>query len=305
MSHPKVFISYSHDNAQHKAWVLKLATDLRSHGVNAILDQWDLRLGADLRVFMEQGLSSAHLVLCICSETYVKKVDSGKGGSGYEGMIMTQPLLSNANTEFIIPIVKNNPSSQKVPLALGSKYYIDFSDDAQYFSKYRELLSRIHGEDSKKKPPLGKNPFSDEISKEIASKTQIESLLYHSSEMEGKVTFRFDNNNGIYTIGNGEYAFQTRWSRCGNGSIYAYGRQRRIGIAAEVEADAVFPPALTSIPKYYNFSSETRTITTGQVIIWENSYRHFTAIKMGPVKSSLHGNGYDEMSFEYHIYFPE
>ncbi len=302
MSHPKVFISYSHDNAQHKAWVLKLATDLRSHGVNAILDQWDLRLGADLRVFMEQGLSSAHLVLCICSETYVKKVDSGKGGSGYEGMIMTQPLLSNANTEFIIPIVKNNPSSQKVPLALGSKYYIDFSDDAQYFSKYQELLSRIYDEDSKKKPPLGKNPFSDEISKEIAITTQIESISYHSPEMEGTVTFRFDNNNGIYTIGNGEYAFQTRWSRCGNGSIYAYGRQGRIGIAAESEG--AFPPALTAIPKY-NFSSETRTIITGQIVIWENCYRHFAAIKMGSVKSSLHGNAYDEMSFEYHIYFPE
>ena len=215
---------------------------------------------------------------------------------------MTQPLLSNANTEFIIPIVKNNPSSQKVPLALGSKYYIDFSDDAQYFSKYQELLSRIHGEDSKKKPPLGKNPFSDEISKEIASKTQIENILYHSPEMEGTVTFRFDNNNGLYTIGNGEYAFQTRWYGCGNDSIYARGK---IGVAAKAEADATFPPALAAIPKYYNFSSETRTIRTGQVFILENSYRHFAAIKMGPVKSSLHGNAYDEMSFEYHIYFPE
>ena len=41
MENPTVFISYSHDNDAHKAWVLKLATDLRSHGVNAILDQWD------------------------------------------------------------------------------------------------------------------------------------------------------------------------------------------------------------------------------------------------------------------------
>lgn len=302
MSHPNVFISYSHDTEQHKVWVLKLATDLRSHGVNVILDQWDLRLGADLRFFMEQGLSSAHLVLCICSEAYVEKVNLGKGGSGYEGMIMTQQLLSNANTEFIIPIVKNNPSSQKVPLALCSKYYIDFSDDAQYFSKYQELLSRIYDEDFKKKPPLGKNPFSDEISKEITSKTQIESISYHSPEMEGTVTFRFDNNNGIYTIGNGEYAFQTRWSRYGNGSIYAHGRQGRIGIA--IEAERAFPPALAAIPKY-NFSSEVRTITTGQVVVWENSYRHFAAIKMGSVKSSLHGNAYDEMSFEYHIYYPE
>ena len=30
--------------------------------------------------------------------------------------------------------------------------------------------------------------------------------------MEGTINFHFDTNNGIYTIGNGEYAFQTRWS---------------------------------------------------------------------------------------------
>ena len=74
-------------------------------------------------------------------------------------MIIAQPLLSNASTEFIIPIVKSTPSSQKVPLALCSKYYIDFSDDVQYFSRYQYLISRIYDEDSKEKTPLGKNPF--------------------------------------------------------------------------------------------------------------------------------------------------
>ena len=126
MGNPTVFVSYSHDDKQHEEWVLKLATDLRSHGVNAILDQWDLRLGADLRFFMENGLSASNLVLCICSEEYVKKVNSGLGGAGYEGMIMSQSLLNNANSEFIISIVRNNFSPQKVPLAFGSKLYIDF-----------------------------------------------------------------------------------------------------------------------------------------------------------------------------------
>lgn len=38
-------------------WVLKLATDLRKHGVDVFLDQWDARLGNDLAFFMEQGLT--------------------------------------------------------------------------------------------------------------------------------------------------------------------------------------------------------------------------------------------------------
>lgn len=298
MDNPTVFVSYSHDNEQHEAWVLKLATDLRSHGVNAILDQWDLRLGSDLRFFMEGGLSSAHLVLCICTENYVQRINSGLGGAGYEGMIMSQSLLSNANSEFVIAIVRNNSSTQKVPLAFGSKLYIDFSDDSNYVAKYWELLERIYGEDSKKKPPLGPNPFSEELSKRIAVKTKIEKVLYHSPGLNGTVIFRFDNNNGVYTIGNGEYAFDTRWSGCGNNSIYAMGL---VGFKPEVED---FPPGLHTIMSY-DFSSKTRMVKTGQIVIFENLKRHFVAIKLGPVKSSSHGNPYDEMTFEYHIYFPE
>lgn len=294
MNNPNVFISYSHDSDEHKSWVLKLASDLRSHGVNAIFDQWDLWIGSDLRFFMEHGLSNANLVLCICSENYVKKVNLGEGGAGYEGMIMTQSLLHNANLEFVIPIVRNNPSTLKVPLAFGSKLYVDFSDDEQYVAKYQELLERIYGEDSKKKPPLGKNPFSDDIGQRIAIKTKIESINYHSSASSGNVVFRFDNNNGRYFLGNGEYLFETRWSRSGNNSIHAYGT---IG----------FDGSLTEIPDLENiacldFSSTSRTIRTGQIVVFENLYHHFVAIKLGDVKSSGHGFPYDEMTFEYHIY---
>lgn len=297
MDNPTVFISYSHDDKQHEAWVRKLATDLRSHGVNAILDQWDLRLGSDLRFFMENGLSASNLVLCICSEMYVQKVNSGIGGVGYEGMIMSQSLLNNANSEFVLSIVRNNASPQKVPLAFGSKLYIDFSDDAQYVAKYRELLERIYGEDSKKKPPLGENPFSPRLSEAIAVKTEIEKVLYHSPVMDGVVTFLFDNNNGVYTIGNGEYAFETRWSRSGNNSIHAY------GLIGYIPGETVIP----GLDRLYNYdySSKARTIKTGEIVIFQNLNHHFAAVKLGPVKSSSHGNLYDEMTFEYHIYYPE
>ena len=183
MENPTVFISYSHDNDEHRAWVLKLATDLRYHGVNAILDQWDLRIGTDLRFFMENGLSASTLVLCVCSENYVRKVDTGTGGSGYEGMIMTQGLLQNAKAEYVIPIVRNNPSAKKVPVAFAGKLYTDFSDDSKYDSKYQELLERIYGEDTKKKPPLGNNPFSSTTAHTIDIRTNIEKDLYSSAKV--------------------------------------------------------------------------------------------------------------------------
>lgn len=302
MENPKVFMSYSHDSQEHEKWVLRLATYLRSHGVDVILDQFDLRLGRDLRFFMESGLSSSALVICICSENYVNKVDNGIGGAGYEGMIMTQSLLKNANKEYIIPVIRNNRSENKTPLAFVSKNYIDFTDDTHYFDNYRRLLERIYAEDLKKKPPLGMNPFSSNvISTVIEEKTKIESVKYCSQEMDGHVVFRYDNNNGVFTIGIGEYRFDTRWSRSGNDSIHIYRMKgHKIG----------FNPDFSEIPEVkdiitFDFSSDIRSIRTGNILVVENVHSRFAAIKLGNVKSASHGYPYDEMEFDYHIYYDE
>ena len=42
----------------------------------------------------------------VCTETYVKKADEGKGGVGYEAMIVTGELVKNLGTSKFIPIVK-------------------------------------------------------------------------------------------------------------------------------------------------------------------------------------------------------
>lgn len=296
MENPTVFISYSHDNDEHRAWVLKLATDLRYHGVNAILDQWDLRIGTDLRFFMENGLSASTLVLCVCSENYVRKVDTGTGGSGYEGMIMTQGLLQNAKAEYVIPIVRNNPSAKKVPVAFAGKLYTDFSDDSKYDSKYQELLERIYGEDTKKKPPLGNNPFSSTTAHTIDIRTNIEKDLYSSPSMFGNVTFRYDNNGGQYKLGSGEYTFLTSWSGANKNIIYAYGK---VGYIGYKDGCADFP-TLAEIDGF-DFTSHSRRIHKGDVFVYRNENNHFVAIKMGAVLSRSHGDRIDEVSFEYRI----
>lgn len=294
MENPNVFISYSHDSEEHKAWVLKLATNLRSHGVNAILDQWDLRLGGDLRFFMEQGLSQSNLVLCICSESYVQKANGGHGGSGYEAMIMTSALLQNQNLDYIIPIIRNNSLTIKTPTAFGTKLYIDFSSDNDYYVKYTELLERIYNEDQKKKPPLGKNPFSDEVSRQIDIQTKISSVKYHSPAMDGTVKFCFDNNDGEFTIGTGEYAFVTKWSLAGDDCIYSY------NYVGYNNSFADFPP-YEQIPQF-DFSSWSRLVRAGQIIIVRNPNNQFAAVKVESVKSSSHGSSIDELEFAYHIY---
>jgi len=156
---PRVFISYSHDNDAHKAWVRKLAADLRSNGIDAILDCWELGLGDDVAAFMERGVSDSDRVLVICSSNYVKKANAGKGGVGYEKMIVTAELIGDLGTKKFIPLIRNAGAEREVPDFLGSRLYIDFDDDTTYKKRLEQLLREIHEQPALSKPPLGTSPF--------------------------------------------------------------------------------------------------------------------------------------------------
>ncbi|MFR5945561.1 MAG: hypothetical protein ACLUFR_10650 [Megamonas funiformis] len=43
------------------------------------------------------------------------------GGAGYETMLLSS-LLKQGNLNYIIPVIINNPSNNKVPLFLSTKY---------------------------------------------------------------------------------------------------------------------------------------------------------------------------------------
>lgn len=140
----------------------------------------------------------------------------------------------------------------------------------------------------------GKNVTIDKVAEEISRRASIEKLNYSSTSLQGKVRFEYDNNNGEFIIGSDEYSFVTKWGRSGNDSIHAYGA---IG----------FNRSLYDFPneeelKEMDFSSYSRTIRRGQIVVWRNSHDNFAAIKILSVKSSSHGFPIDEIEFEYKIY---
>lgn len=167
MSTPKVFISYSHDSQEHKKWILDLATRLRSSGVDAIIDQWELRPGDDLPHFMETHLADSDYVVMVCTDKYVEKANSGTGGVGYEKMIITADLLSNIDSNKIIPVIKQF-GTHKVPTFLKTKIFINFSKESDYEFSFDELVRTFHDAPIFKKPEIGNNPFTS------ASETQLE-----------------------------------------------------------------------------------------------------------------------------------
>lgn len=155
----KVFISYSHDNEKHKQWVLKLAEYLQCNGVDTVLDQWDLTLGADISKFMESGLSKSQRVLIVCTDKYIEKANAGEGGVGYEKMIVTAEMMSDIDTSKFIPVVRNVVTARKLPTFMGSRLYIDLSDPNDNDSNRIKLLRELLGEPEVQKPALGKSPF--------------------------------------------------------------------------------------------------------------------------------------------------
>lgn len=156
---PIVFISYSHDSAAHKKWVLDFATTLRNRGVDAILDQWDLKPGDDLPHFMETQLATAQHVLMVCSKRYVEKANAGEGGVGYEKMIMTSNLLSKIDSSKVIPIIRQTAGTDYRPTFLNTKLYINFSNDAELEFSFDELLRHLLDAPLYEKPSIGSNPF--------------------------------------------------------------------------------------------------------------------------------------------------
>lgn len=296
---PKLFISYSHDSQEHKDWVLKLVVDLYKYfGVDVIFDQWDLRVGRDLAFYMEHGLTEANLVLCVCSNDYVKKANLGICGSGYEKMILTRALVTNTNIDYIIPIIRNNTQTDKLPVFLGTKFYIDFSDDNNYMNRFSELIARIYNEDLAKKPTRGENPFSKSTADFVDIKNTLEKTKYYDPHMNGTVTFNFLNNNSRFTIGLGEYEFLTAWSECGINSMYAYNDSvKQIGYISRFSE---FPT--TDDLKDFDYTSRSRVVSIGEVVVWVNRFGNFAATKILDIKLKRFGAKEDELSFEYKIY---
>lgn len=293
----KAFMSYAWDCEEHKKWVLKLASNLRSHGVDVILDQWDVRLGNDLTFFMEQGLTTSHFILCVCSDKYVEKANGGIGGAGYEKRILAAEMMNSSNKRFVIPIIKKNSQANKLPTFLSGLKYVDF-DNGRYFNNYQELIERIYDEDVKKKPPLGCNPFvSTTISDMITTMLNIEKIEFQNPALEGKVSFDYKKNSGSYTIGEGDYMFITNWSECGDNSIYCYrDHVYRLGYNPKYKDFPSFNEFLS-----FDFSSRAKSVNVGEIVLLENSNHKFAALRI--TKVVRNNEDIDHiLEFEYKIY---
>lgn len=156
---PVVFISYSWDDNDHEAWVLKLASVLSDNGVSVILDKYELRAGRNLIHFMEQAIKRANKVIVVFTPNYKLKAEHRKGGVGYEYSILNAGLYKNqTENDKIIPVLRKGTQDESIPEFMQQFIHLDLRNDEKFDGSCTDLLREIYDEPAIKKPKLGNRP---------------------------------------------------------------------------------------------------------------------------------------------------
>ncbi len=129
----KVFISYAHSD---KEFALKLATSLRSAGIDIWIDQLDISIGANWDLSIKQGLENSDSLVVVLSPA---AADS-------DNVMNELAFMLNKNKE-IIPILLKEC---EIPILITRRHYADFTGD--YDSGVKQLLNKFGKEQSSQTP---------------------------------------------------------------------------------------------------------------------------------------------------------
>jgi hypothetical protein len=171
---PRVFLSYSWDNEDHKAWVRELASRLANSGVQVRLDQWFVKPGESFIQFMEQEVSLADVVVVVCTPEYARRLNERSRGVGFEGQILSARIYSGTPRTNFIPIIRagiiDDGPDCAIPTLFTGVVIVDFRDSADFEIGFEELLRAILNKPKYLPPPLGQVP-------DLASFTGTESVI--------------------------------------------------------------------------------------------------------------------------------
>jgi hypothetical protein len=122
---------------------------------------------------------------------------------------------------------------------------------------------------------------------------------YSSPALGARIAFDYSNNDGRFTLGQGEMTFITAWSKASNTSIHAYkdapGMQS-VSLAIGLKEISGIDDASSFDP-----SSRVRTAQLGDIIIWRNARGYYAATKVERIKDRTRGDDKDELVFSYRI----
>jgi hypothetical protein len=206
---PRVFISYSWDDDEHKEWVLNLADRLCSDGIDVILDRYYLKPGKNLPHFVENSISEAERIIIVFTPNYKLKADKRAGGVGYEYSIMNADLYNNQTTNAkVIPVLRRGSKEESIPAFMQQFIHIDIRNNGNLQNSYVDLVREIYNEPAIQKPKLGIKPTfekkqTEEVQKpKIGTKPDFKKQItgYINPDIVSKLKF---NDTPILTLSDG------------------------------------------------------------------------------------------------------
>ncbi len=175
---PKVFISYSHDSADHAARVLKLANVLRRDGVDAIIDQYVTFPAEGWPAWMDAQIRDNDFVIMVCSASYFRRIvrrEASRDGLGvaWEGsLIYNHIYITKGDLSRFVPVLLNDGSLDYIPelLRAGGHYLVETQNG------YEGLLRRLFRLPTAQVPPIGIPPSLSQFQALWTTQPIIESL---------------------------------------------------------------------------------------------------------------------------------
>lgn len=139
----KVFVSYKWESGAHVAWVRRLSADLRARGIEAVLDQWEVRFGESFTDYMQSHIADADVILFVITFGSVASAEApaGKGGAlKFEVQMMNARRIAEG-----VRIIGVYRSGDRPPHYLRDHRYVDFRDDERYGEALEALVQDLLG----------------------------------------------------------------------------------------------------------------------------------------------------------------
>lgn len=142
---PSCFISYRWESPGHKAWVLRLAQDLRNRGYDVFLDQ-DLQKESDNRIPVPELIS--HMVRCnrflfVLTEGYLRRIEADERGAILDGWVWDeyQAAMELYEMKRILSFICIRRSGS-LPDWIREDQVWDFRSDEDYTSQLEQAFPK-------------------------------------------------------------------------------------------------------------------------------------------------------------------
>lgn len=287
MLNKSIFISYAWQKDEPLDKKVKnfsqwLAIYLQSWGFRVHLDVLENHPGTQLDEFMKNGIDSSHFVICICTQTYLKKISDSATGVYNE----IELIKKQAKSPFIIAII-DIESFTDLPDFFKGKYISQLKFDTPFSQENKkglfELISTIRDELFLNIKVETKPDAQDRIESYYNSVEKIKffndsaNLMNFKPQSEGEITFQYLLNGGDFKLGISPMEFITHWTSAGSDTIYSYKKVNKMMRIHNFENfDRINKPADIDFDKVVDINWAA-SLREGDGIVWINE-KNYLAI---------------------------